>query len=198
MMPQFRAVPDTHPHEPPRGLCRPSCCKTPYFCARHHACACHQGAAVANRTPAIAILALDRRDAIRGRACVLSAVQSDRVVPQHRQGGMGGRANKHRLPNLLWIDSILNGLIETDAEWAKLALAWGVKVPIWVHDVAQVPVYFANEHRWYALHGEQRRELAAGAALDMMLNVYGDLYLGWKAAADDTDRARVLFARAAS
>lgn len=153
---------------------------------------------MANRTPAIAILALDRRDAIRGRACVLSAVQSDRVVPQHRQGGMGGRANKHRLPNLLWIDSILNGLIETDAEWAKLALAWGVKVPIWVHDVAQVPVYFANEHRWYALHGEQRRELAAGAALDMMLNVYGDLYLGWKAAADDTDRARVLFARAAS
>ena len=152
---------------------------------------------MADRTPAIAILALDRRDAARGRACVLSGAQNDRIVPQHRQGGMGGRTHKHRLVNLLWIDSILNGLIETDADWAKLATARGVKVPLWVDEPARVPVYFANEHRWYTLHGEQRQEITPAAALDIMLDVYGDLYLEWKAMADDTPRARALFARAA-
>lgn len=35
------AAPDTQPHER-RSPCRPSCCKTPYMCARTRACRCHR------------------------------------------------------------------------------------------------------------------------------------------------------------
>ena len=192
-----RPTPDTLPHDDPRGRCRPSCCKNPYFCRTKYRCACHQGALVADRVPAMTILALDRRDALRGRACVMSGSQSDRIVPQHRQGGMGGRKNKHRLTNVLWLDSILNGWIESDAGWAAQAQAWGVKVPVWVDDERRVPVYFANEGRWYRLCGESRDEITAATAIDMMIDVYGEAeYFRLKALADDTARARLLSTRA--
>lgn len=35
------ACPDTLPREQ-RFPCRPSCCKTPYMCARKRACDCHR------------------------------------------------------------------------------------------------------------------------------------------------------------
>jgi hypothetical protein len=135
------------------------------------------------------------RDAAAGRACVLTGVQTDRIVPQHRQGGMGGRKDKHRLPNLLWLDSLLNGFIESDAEWAAIAKAYGVKVPIWVKDVSTVPVFYAAELTWFVLEGDGRREVTPAQALDMMLEVYGDDYLLSKAVADGTDRARALYLR---
>jgi hypothetical protein len=152
---------------------------------------------MADRVSTRVILALDRRDALRGRACVMSGSQSDRIVPQHRQGGMGGRKNKHRLTNVLWLDSILNGWIESDAEWAAQAQAWGVKVPVWVDDERRVPVYFANEGRWYRLEGQSRQEIAADVAMQMMIDVYGEVeYFRLKAIADDTARARLLSTRA--
>lgn len=152
---------------------------------------------MADRVPAMTILALDRRDALRGRACVMSGAQNDRIVPQHRQGGMGGRKNKHRLTNVLWLDSILNGWIESDAEWAAQAQAWGVKVPVWVDDERRVPVYFVNEGRWYRLSGESRDEITAATAMAMMIEVYGEAeYFRLKSIADDTARARILSTRA--
>lgn len=142
---------------------------------------------MADRTPAATLRAMDTRDGVR--RCVLTGVESDRVVPQHRQGGMGGRPDKHRPENVLWCDSILNGLIESDATWQDIAKAWGVKVPIWVRDVTAVPVFFRHEHAWFAITREGRREIPALEALDMMLAVYGDDYFTWKIAADSTDRA---------
>ncbi len=151
---------------------------------------------MADRTPATVILSLDRRDALRARACVMTGTETERIVPQHRQGGAGGRKNKHRLTNVLWLDSVVNGWIESNADWAAQAQASGVKVPIWVEDERLVPVYFANEGRWFRLEGESRQEISAFAAMGLMIDVYGEAeYLRIKAAADGTVRARILALR---
>ena len=151
---------------------------------------------MADRTPPATLRALDARDADDGtRRCVMTGTEGDRIIPQHRQGGMGGRRDKHQPVNVLWLDSILNGLIEHDAGWQATAKAWGVKVPIWVRDVAAVPVFFRFEHAWFVLEGDGRREITAADALERMLDVYGDDYLQWKVVADDSERSRVLLMR---
>lgn len=143
------------------------------------------------RVPRRQLEALSQRDGIR---CVWTATTGDRLVPQHRQGGMGGRPDKHRTENLLWLDSILNGLIEADAGLAEVAKAYGIKVPIWA-DVAAVPVFFAHEHAWFLLEGDERREITAVEALDRMHTVYGDEYFAWKARADQSPHAAILALR---
>lgn len=147
---------------------------------------------MADHVPAKALRALDARD---GRVCVMTATEGDRLVPQHRAGGMGGRRDKHQLPRLLWLDSIVNDLIESDPEWQAVAMARGVK--IWLDtDPGRVPVYYRGERSWFVLQGATRRPIPATTALDMMHDVYGDQYLLWKAIADRTDRAMVLLERA--
>lgn len=149
---------------------------------------------MAARTPASTLRALDNRDGTR--RCVMTGTEGDRIIPQHRQGGMGGRRDKHQPVNVLWLDSILNGHIESDAGWQATAKAWGVKVPIWVTEVADVPVYFRFEHAWFLLEGDGRRQITAIDALDRMLDIYGDDYLAWKAIADDSEQSRALLNRA--
>lgn len=70
---------------------------------------------------------LERRD---GRRCAWTGETSDRLVPQHRQGGAGGRQGKHRLSNLLWLDSLINGLIESDAVMQGEAKRRGIKISL--------------------------------------------------------------------
>lgn len=142
---------------------------------------------MADRTPAATLRAVERRDG--SRRCVMTGAESDRVVPQHRKGGMGGRPDKHRPENVLWFDSLLNGLIESDAHWQQLAKAWGVKVPLWVADVSTVPVFFRFERAWFVLEGDTRRQITRAEAIDMMVTHYGPEYLEWDAAADDSVRA---------
>lgn len=144
-----------------------------------------------DRVPAGVLAKLTARD---GRSCIWTATESDRLVPQHRQGGMGGRKNKHHLPNLLWLDSILNGLIEADPELQKVAKAWGIKISIHAQP-EQIPVFRPHQHQWFRLVGAERIAISAGTALEMMLAFYGDEYLEWKAIADDTARSAVLLAR---
>lgn len=143
------------------------------------------------RVPKRQLEALSRRD---GFVCVWTATTGDRLVPQHRQGGAGGRPDKHRTENLLWLDSILNGLIEADAGLAEIAKAYGIKVPIWA-DVTVVPVFFAHEHAWFLLKGDERREITAVEALDRTHTVYGDEYFVWKARADQSPHAAALALR---
>jgi hypothetical protein len=69
--------------------------------------------------------ALDRRD---GHLCAWTGIDTGRLVPQHRQGGMGGRKDKHRLSNLVWLDSLINGLIESDPIYQAEALRRGIKI----------------------------------------------------------------------
>lgn len=88
--------------------------------------------------PKATLEALTTRD---GRVCAWSGVSNDTLVPQHRQGGMGGRSGKHRLSNLVWLTSEINGLIESDAEMQAEALMRGIKVS--VHDdPLKIPVVY--------------------------------------------------------
>ncbi|WP_162893215.1 hypothetical protein [Microbacterium halotolerans] len=127
------------------------------------------------------------------RVCAMTAQRGDRIVPQHRAGGMGGGKSKHDLHGLVWLDSIVNGQIEADATLQAMAFAWGVKVR--AVDPARVPVFYRHEHAWFVLEGVERREVSAVVALDMMLAAYGDRYLAWKATADESPRAALLVAR---
>jgi hypothetical protein len=145
---------------------------------------------MADRTPAATLRVLDQRDGTR--RCVMTGTEGDRIIPQHRQGGMGGRRDKHLPVNVLWLDSLLNGIIESDAAWQAAAKAWGVKVPIWVGDVSTVPVYFRFEGGWFLLDGDVRHTITAVDALDRMHAIYGDEYFTWKALVDGTERAHLL------
>ena len=76
-------------------------------------------------TPVALLAVLNERD---GHRCAWTGQESDRLVPQHRQGGAGGRRDKHRPSNVVWLDSILNGRIEAEPELQAEALRRGIKI----------------------------------------------------------------------
>lgn len=76
-------------------------------------------------TPKALLKALERRD---GHMSAWTGDDCPELVPQHRQGGMGGRRNKDRLSNVVWLESGLNGLIESDPEYQAEAVRRGIKV----------------------------------------------------------------------
>lgn len=76
-------------------------------------------------TPKALLKALEARD---GHVSAWTGDDCPELVPQHRQGGMGGRRGKHRLSNLVWLESAINGLIESDPEWQAEAVRSGIKV----------------------------------------------------------------------
>lgn len=73
--------------------------------------------------------AMDARD---GHRCVWhweGACDAETLVPHHRVNrGMGGRRSLNRLSNLVWLCSAVNGLIESDPEWADSARKRGIKL----------------------------------------------------------------------
>lgn len=93
--------------------------------------------------------ALDARDGHRsawtGKEYVRGS-DSDVLVPQHRQGGMGGRPGKHRLSNLVWIESELNGAATSDPERQAEAKRRGIAISLHA-DPRVEPVK-------HAVHGE--------------------------------------------
>ncbi len=80
---------------------------------------------MADQTSKALLLALDERD---GRRSAWTGNEGDTCVPQHRQGGMDGRATTHHLSNVVWLESDINGLIESDPEWQYEALKRGIKI----------------------------------------------------------------------
>lgn len=69
---------------------------------------------------------LDARD---GHACALCGLDDGTLVPHHRANrGMGGRRSLDRLSNLVWLCSLDNGLVEDDADHARLARTRGLKI----------------------------------------------------------------------
>lgn len=94
---------------------------------------------MSDTTPKELLTALDARD---GHRCAWTGRESDTLVPQHRQGGMGGRRGKHRLSNVVWLDSIINGRIEAEPDWQLEAARRGIKISL--HDDPEdVPVLHA-------------------------------------------------------
>ena len=93
-------------------------------------------------TPKQTLRALEQRD---GHVSAWTGEDVPELVPQHRQGGMGGSKTKHRLSNVVWLESVINGLIESDPEWQAEAIRRGIKISKFA-DPRMVPV----EH---AVHG---------------------------------------------
>jgi hypothetical protein len=94
---------------------------------------------MSSQTPKALLKQLDERD---GHVCAWTGVDTGRLVPQHRQGGMGGRKSKHRLSNVVWLDSLINGLIESDPVYQADAVRRGIKVSGFA-DPEKVPIEHA-------------------------------------------------------
>lgn len=71
------------------------------------------------------------------------------LVPQHRQGGMGGRKAKHRLSNVVWLCSLLNGEIESNADLQAEARRRGIKISLHANPTRE-PMLHAV-HGWVVL-----------------------------------------------
>jgi hypothetical protein len=77
-------------------------------------------------TPKALLRQLEQRD---GHACAMCGVDDETLVPHHRANrGIGGRRSLDRLSNLVWLCSLDNGRIESDAGWAAEARALGIKI----------------------------------------------------------------------
>jgi hypothetical protein len=118
---------------------------------------------VVSGTPKALLRALELRD---GHVSAWTGEDCPELVPQHRQGGMGGRRDKHRLENVVWLESSLNGLIESDANLQREAISRGIKVASW-HDPKSVPVRFSDG--WYWLTDNTRIEVPELTALMRMV-----------------------------
>ena len=104
-------------------------------------------------TPKPVVRAVWERDdglcAWHGDAC-----DPDTRVPQHRQGGMGGSKRKHRLSNIVILDSLTNGLIESDPDMAAEARRRGIKIS--QHDDPRhVPVTYPDGTYWLTDDGRR-------------------------------------------
>jgi len=109
-------------------------------------------------TPKPVLRAIEQRDG--GRVCAWyepHPCDPATVVPQHRQGGAGGPRSKHRLSNVIWLCSPINGLIEDNSDWAEMARKLGVKVQLG-YDPAEIPVTYPDG-RLYRLDDGGGKEL---------------------------------------
>jgi hypothetical protein len=94
-------------------------------------------------TPKALLKALQTRDEHRS---AWTGDDCPELVPQHRQGGMGGSRFKHRLSNVVWIESSINGLIESDPGMQAEAKRRGIKIS--QHDNPEhVPIIHAVHGR---------------------------------------------------
>lgn len=87
---------------------------------------------MADTTPKPLLRALEARDGLicawHGRDPRSDLCKPGTLVPQHRQGGMGGRNDKHRLSNVVWLDSFTNGAVESDPLMQLEAYERGIKI----------------------------------------------------------------------
>lgn len=97
-----------------------------------------------SQTPKSLLRTLEDRD---GHVSAWSGDDVPELVPQHRQGGMGGSPRKHRASNVVWLESGLNGLIESDVKLQAEAQRRGVKVSQHA-DTEKVPVQYADGSWW--------------------------------------------------
>lgn len=76
---------------------------------------------------------------------------TEAVSPNHRANrGMGGSKVRDVPSNLVVLCSWLNGVIESDAQWAAVARSYGWKLNTWQNPL-EVPVYDARNREWLLL-----------------------------------------------
>jgi len=77
-------------------------------------------------TPKALLRALTARD---GHVSAWTGNDTETLVPQDRANrGMGGFKGNQRLSMYVWLESDINGLIESDADWAAEARRRGIKI----------------------------------------------------------------------
>ena len=83
---------------------------------------------------------------------------TETLVPQHRAGrGMGG-SKKQTAANIIVLCSLFNGLIESDAKAAGMALRYGWKISRYEKPIDK-PVYNIVENKWYFLTDNFSRQV---------------------------------------
>lgn len=81
-----------------------------------------------------------------GGVCVWTGVDTGRLIIQHRSNrGMGGSKSANRISNGVLLDSLLNGLIESDPTYQAEAIRRGIKISLHAD-----PLEVAVDH---AVHG---------------------------------------------
>ncbi len=83
--------------------------------------------------------------------------ETEAVAPNHRiNRGMGGSKLRDQASNYVLICSQLNGLIESDSHWAKVARTYGWKLNSW-EKPGEIPVYDALSNTWFQLNDDFSR-----------------------------------------
>ena len=94
----------------------------------------------------------------RDKSCVHCGAFDDTLIPQHRiNRGMGGSKLLNKPSNIVVLCSAFNGLIESNAAAAALAMKHGIKLQSW-QVPETTPVWYASESAWFLLDNEGNRE----------------------------------------
>lgn len=119
-----------------------------------------------------------------GRQCITCGARE--LTFQHRQAvGMGGSLIAPEPEEGVTACMGCNTRFERDLQREALLRGW--KVKRWAH-AASVPVFYPHPAGgflpgWYRLKDDQRYGIDETEALDMMRDVYGDMYDDWRDAA---------------
>lgn len=95
----------------------------------------------------------------RDLGCLHCGSTDQTLIPQHRiNRGMGGSKNRGSKSNLIVLCSLINGLIESDADWAQIARECGWKLKPWDNPL-DVPVWDETAQVWWMLDDQGSRRL---------------------------------------
>jgi hypothetical protein len=84
------------------------------------------------------------------------------VAPNHRVNrGMGGSKTRDVPSNIVVLCSLLNGQIEADARWARVAKSYGWKLESWQSPVSE-PVYNSLTGEWRLLDDDWGYKVVEG------------------------------------
>ena len=92
--------------------------------------------------------------------CLHCGADGDDLVPQHRLGrGMGSKNSKaEQVANVIVLCSFANGLMESNAEFARRCRAYGWKLRSF-QDPLETPVYDVISGLWWRLDNKFGRTL---------------------------------------
>lgn len=97
----------------------------------------------------------------RDKRC-LHCGETEAVAPNHRVNrGMGGSKKRDHASNLVLICSRLNGLIESDPQWAQFARDRGWKLNSW-ETPQEVPVFDVLSASWFILDDDYGKTVVKG------------------------------------
>lgn len=120
---------------------------------------------------------------LRDGGCVVCGTLRHLTFQHRARVGAGGDTRRPIPEEGLTACSIHNERFESDLQQAALAFGW--KIRDWAEGKAfLVPVLHMPTRTWFRLSASERIVTTPTVAQDLMLDVYGDDWLEWKAEAD--------------